>query len=297
MKSLFVLSTLVLGLGSSVAQAADLRTELRNLAQPLVRTTTREIHVYHWAPKKSIVGANDPRPIAARDARVRDYLLYLKELFWTPVKHGGMAGNGVYVSTDPIATSAYGGVHDFSIDKDWTLVQMVMPAGTRFIHLRNLVMFSKPVETLMKTAGCNAMDLEGLFESDYQPKCRQIRNELVWDLDLMALYYGYSASDFREMCSTPQNQRTNGAFVLFDDRSINMPRMVSLTADIPAQDQHGELRLIIRGLFEQFYKAYNYSSTDTLIPWPSLKGQRPRTDVQAWARHTLFGCGGWSEDL
>lgn len=285
--------TLFLGLSaiflSGPQASADGRSELAQLARPFVKQTTRELHVYHWAAQDRVFG-QVVGPMDSRDPRALGYASYLKELFWNPGNAGGAVGPGFYVAIDPVASKQYGGAN-------WFLLQVVMPARTRYLDLGAFETASAnrlppSLLTYLKAKSCETRFFSEIFMNTPQAGCRAVRDQLVRDLDLMALRYLFMATQMKSLCES----RSNEAFVLFDDRAMGWDRMIVLTADIPADDPHLENRVLINALFaaadqpEVMIGGVDY-------PWPSLASVKPRIDVRAWARSTLFGCGGHAEDL
>lgn len=275
----FAAAVLVMILVSGGFQAqAGISDELRAHAAPWVRSTSREVHLYHWVPRTNVGDRSDRRPIQARDPRVLGYVGYLKELFWNPSRGGGgVVGSGLYVAIDPVISQNYGG-------PDFVLIQFVMPARVRYLDIASGPTFSSSLQSQLRAAGCGAYHLESLFAADSVPACRSARDRLIRDLDVMAIRYRFASTQFSGWCS----QRPDVAMVLFDDRAIGWDRLIAMTPQRPSRDPQHENRLIIRSLFEQA-RAPN-------APWPELRGSAPETDVEAWAQRTLMSCGGLSED-
>src|SRR5947209_2827751 len=97
-----ILMGVLLSLAPLGAWAGDLTLE--EDATPLVKVLSRPINVYHWVAREraglTVQGLVDPH-----SRKVLTYTKNQVDLFWqTQLPQAGTLGNGLYVSTDPIAT-------------------------------------------------------------------------------------------------------------------------------------------------------------------------------------------------
>src|SRR4051812_30187516 len=95
------------GLASTPVFSGDVTLE--EDAGPLVKALSRPVEVFHWVSREraglSVRGRVDPH-----GAKVLSYTRKQIDAFWqTGVPQSGTLGNGLYVSTDPVATREYGG--------------------------------------------------------------------------------------------------------------------------------------------------------------------------------------------
>jgi hypothetical protein len=267
-------------LASSPSFGATLQENLAKYAATLTRTVSqgRELHVYHWAPRSSVVAGKDTRRPLVDLAN--EYLGYLKEVAFWQARGSGAAGGGIYAAADPVATASYGGGAN-----DWVLIQFVLEPGVKFLDALSDPMFPAELAAQARQAGCGSVNLIGLLTNPYSPGCKYLRDELIRVSGAGAIRYNYSVANLRSCPS-----RRQGAFVLFGDDAINWGRISVFTPDVPAGEEPGRLenRLIIRDVFldSGFYSPI----------WPSLNGRNASSDVHAWMRANLMGCGSFPED-
>jgi|GEM_PF-1634562 len=280
------------------ADEASVDRELLAYAQPWVRRLSRDVHVYHWAPRANVGDRNDKRPLTALDPRAKHYLNYLKEQFWTDNNAtNSVMGHGVYAAIDPVITAGYGSASGMGLDlesTDWALMQIVIPKDTQFLALPSLDSLSTPSTTLVQglaKLNCPVGSLNRIFSSaNNAAPCKAVRDRLVQRLDVQALRYQYASMEI-PVCVPV---RDPWAFVLFDGRALNLDRLVVFTPQLPARpDAQSENRLLIQGIFDS---VANASGLPPGFPWPALTKQKPKTDLAAWAKSNLANCADYPED-
>ncbi len=259
----------------------DAAKALADYARPKVRTLSRDAHVFHW----TWAFDHSSPPLQPMDHRLGEYATYLKESFWDPATNSDdLVGPGLYVAIDPLASNAFGN----------TLLQLVMPAGMPFLAT-DIDYFPPDLQISINRIGCLASSIRDVFgaaENGEQKPCRTLRHKLVRDLGVWAIRY-YWQSELSRLC----NGSAQYAFVLYDDRAINASRIVAFpfdpnlrkNASLPPEDGHGENRLILNSMA---LKAYG----DTSQFWKVPEGTQPKTDIDAWMRDNLVGCGNYPED-
>jgi hypothetical protein len=249
-------------------QAADTRQMLADYVRPYVQTLPREFHVYHWTAGSKITGSADAQ-LPPMDPRIRDYATRIKDLFWNPFRNadGGMAGDGLYVAIDPVASRSYGD----------TLLQIVMPEGTRFLAF-GLQYFPPLLLRAMQAQGCDQNTVVSLFVRSWTSEdCRRLRDRVTRDLDIQAIRYSWSSSLYR-IC----NRLVPWAFVIIDERALNPDRIVAFRpADAPQPDAHAYNRVLLNEIARKAGASF----------WTELDLSAPAMDVDAWIRDNLYGCG------
>lgn len=244
---------------------------LQKAFEPFVKTTSRDIHFYHWAPRSNLTNDNQSSPT---DQQVSDYIHYLIGEFyqWKTERKG--KSRAFFVAIDPVGTKTYG-------QSDWVLIQTVVPSGFRYLDMEGQKSLPNTAQQAMEKLGCTLIPYKelGIFSPQNEP-CLDVAVKLVKNLNIVAMRYAYenSALPFSKIC--PDN-RYRSALMIFDDRGIGWNKLVSFTKeDIPNSDPHYENRLLIQKIFELANSSL----------WPSLQGKYPSFDTANWMKENLMGC-------
>lgn len=226
------------------------------LAAKNLKRLPRAVRVYRWGPlHEHIQGSADDAGVAVRDERIKGFLRRLKEEFWDVdrVHSGCMAGLGVYCAKNALASMSYAG------SPHWCVVQLVLPEGTPFLDIRT------------------CPEQSGHFNSNNRWRQRR-KVKLIQALGAQALLYDWNG---------------RGAFVLCDDRSLNLDQMTVYTRHQsptePWDDYHA--RLLIQEQIKR--RGGGRSLIESGLPWPPshLASHRPFADdseFAAWEQTNLF---------
>jgi hypothetical protein len=188
-----------------------------------------------------------------------------------------MLGNGLYVSTDPVATREYGG-------DSWALVRYTLPKGFRFLDIRasdRQVPLSTRSLDRLRAKGCQAPSFNRLLASDAGPLCRKIVADTLKVVQADAVLYWYAVVDF-DQCP----KRPGSAFLIVDGT-----RFMPEGAVVFTEESSGVDRLMIQTMFRD-----TRHPNAGLLPWPKLEGRKPEREYAAYVESSVFGCGAAEED-
>lgn len=262
--------------------------------RPYVKALTRPVTTWSYAPREKI-GLPPEGPVQPDDPALARFLQQRFGRYWdlTLEPHPYSMASGLYVAADPVASRAFGGVGD----RSWSLMQVVLDPGFRFLDVRSLgegrdqvLRFPPEILETLAGAGCDAKHAAGVITMLESRACRAIAVRTMTELDVDGILY-----DFRSAPLAGCDERLHGAFILIRAEAVDLTRARVFTAR-PTRDGSGdEDRLRIRDLFVRAAQAGSVRTP----PWPDLEGipaPAGPAGMDAWIRESLFGCGDHAED-
>lgn len=267
----------------------------------LTKTLGREVTVYHWVerglvskefagsilPAVGFVNVRAPALIEAVERNLETRM----ERFWdlsVPVSGraedgGAMAPNGLYVATEPIISRSYGG-------RNWLLVELRLPAGTRFIdgRYRHGALGTHLVEAL-ESRGCrNPLPVQGrdtvfaarnLLKADtHQVSCRRSLNEIAAATGSSALLYIFKREPVPACRAVFE---WNAAFVLVDSAGVEVGSAQPFIPETAPQDDGLDAR---RSLLN---RVFEHSGLGRLFPTIAVSKDE---EMRRLLREQYFAC-------
>ncbi len=284
---------------------AALLADLVEQARTRVKTFSRPVMTYHWT-HRSDVQIPLQGAVADSDPRFSQYLDRRYKTYSRPDPHNqSMLGAGLYLSSDPVATRSYGG-------RNWVLFGLEFKAGAKYLDLIGDNGLPANLVTSLSVFGCSASSLSEIWDLDSTPACEAIRIALGTspNLKISALRYGYLSTSFVE-CRPRSTPGYGEAFVAWNGDGFNPAHSIPLVQETPLS---GSARTFIRqvqGLADeaiQNFRSLHGSNTSaialantrayerSLILFPTIHGQIPMSELQAWMQHSISSCGGYAED-
>ncbi len=264
---------------SPVAAALQLR----------LRVLSRPVYTFHYAPRARI-GLPPSGYAAPDDPLLPAFLRGKVERYWdlSQPTAAGAAASGLWAGIDPVAGRHFGGVGD-----GWALAQITLPAGFRFLEVREGSAghpdpgFPPEARRALAEAGCAVGHPAALLMQAESPACRHIAVRVLRELGVEGLLGSFPCTRFATC-----GQRSEGVFVLLDPASVAPDRVRLLTRDLRTGDAAADDRLRIQDLFARAREV----GSERPLPWPELAAAPPPAGMEAWMREHLLGCGDWAED-
>lgn len=262
--------------------------------RPYVKTLTRPVVTWSYAPREKI-GLPADGPVEPDDPALARYLQQRFGRYWdlSLEPHPYSMASGLYVAADPVASRAFGGVGD----RGWSLMQVVLDPGFRFVDVRSpgegkdqVLRFPPEILEALAAAGCDAKFAAGVITMLESRPCREVAVRTMAELDVDGILY-----DFRSAPLDGCDGRLHGAFILVRGEAVDLTRARVFTARPTRSGRGDEDRLRIRDLFLRAARAGSVRTP----PWPDLEGipaPAGPPDMDTWVRESLFGCGGHAED-
>jgi len=274
--------------GGTVARAVDAAVaELR----ARVKRLERPVHTYHYAPRRRIglpeAGYLPPwHPEALAFVRAKVGLYWDLELPTAPMQ----AVSGLWVGIDPVICRHFGGVGD-----GWALIQVVLPAGFRFVDVRThddgrrlAERFADEARDALAAAGCDVAFPASLLTLRESRACRELAVAALGRLDADGILLNFPRMPFRA-CG---DERPDGVFIVLRPSVLAGDRVRLMTRESVPADEAAEDRRRVRALFVRALAA----GSERTPPWPELAGAGEPVDLDRWMRDALLGCGGHAED-
>lgn len=294
------------------AEDADLKNlmaEIRPALQPMIKTLSRPVVLYHWTNRSS-VGVPLKGAVDSQDPLYSKYVTGTTQGFFRfQKKSRDMLGNGLYLAVDPVATRRYG-----AQGATWVLLALEVKKGARFLDLASR-MNSIPADLANRLAayGCGVTSWQDVFaradgsssgstwgKTIDGKKCQAVKAALATDpaLGIFAARYSYSATSYKD-CG-PRSY----AFNAWDSSGFDSNSSFGFSAGLaPANSKASVGQRLLRALFEAPV-AWGDRAAATAQniplnqwPYPELSGKASAQEVEAFKRERLLGCSTvYSED-
>ena len=275
---------------------------LKELAEPRVRTLSREIHSYHYhgEPAGQTARYYAPDSSWATDSVNRE----AQRVFHSNFRHfvrdfGSWLGNGMYTAMDPAITRSYASpnfLDDWTTNYDhpWVMYRVALPSGAKILDVSGSGRIdAETVQKMKELLDCDVSDVPGanlynmmVVNTERRHGCRVLINELVEELEITAIAYLFSTS-LRSLPSC--RTATQRAFIITDNLPRGSVRVYSSVLP-DGTDSASEERIAIQSIYRRM------AGTRPLL-WPALDGQNlSDSEVNSHASERLFGCGDHAED-
>lgn len=284
-----------------------------------VKTLSRPVDIYTWEPRASF-GSKPGELVLPQDPRAFDLLTRYANSFYDPNEKLGYEGpNGVYFAIDPFVSREWGSGQRLSSGREWSVIRVTIPAGTKFMDGRMDQRFTAGLQQFVSSHGCGATSMRELLNV----RARGDRRE-CWraytviasqaNVPMMAKFFYALAPEY---CTNHNSFITD--FIVTDPNV--MRDFAVFVPEIAVPDTAIEERIFIRDFWMLAKKAverkcggtpqvqrwedrFNSPVCNFLVSSPyqyALPWSLPESDLNSPAlkqriESTIFGCGNFRED-
>lgn len=306
-------------LGLTVLSYASNAQVWVNEAENYVKTLSRPVDIYTWEPRSSF-NAKAGEIVQPNDSRAYQLLVNYANLFRDPKEPLHYEGpNGIYFATDPFVSREWGSNQRLSNGREWSVIRVTLPKGTRFMDGRMDLKFTSGVQQFVSSKGCGATSMRELLNvrarSD-RKACWMAYTEMASLLKVQALAkFFYALAP--EYCANHNSFITD--FIVIDPGAVG--DFAVFVSEIPVQDTAVDERIFIRDFWMLAKKvvekrcagtapssvwenrfsspACNFYVTSPYqynLPWSLPEGDLASPVLKQKIEEKIYGCGNFRED-
>lgn len=222
------------------------------------------ISLYTWENRSSFVGSNQTGELDPKDKGVTEFLFGEASKFWDAKEAISYVGpNGVYFSTDPLASREWGAKTVGKIqnrnsldqvlkDETWSVTEVTLPRGARVLDGRREDVFGPDLTKFVNSYSCHAISMRKLLDqqrgiSDLERRnCWKVYTKMAEDSAISAVslyFYAFGPAE----CGMHSGSHATD-FVVFDKDVLK--DSVTLVKEIPQTDFYAQDRKFIQDYFQ-----------------------------------------------
>ena len=242
----FLPYTLILSLVSLTAFAENAPERWELELQPHIKALPRAVDIYTW-DLRSKMGSFAGDLVLPNDRRALEFLKREAAKFQRSSEELKYEGpNGVYFASGPFVSREWGSNQKplFQGDREWMLIRVRLPEGTRYLDGRSTLPFGRQLLTYIASFGCRAGNMRELLNVSSRADKRECWNAYTKIVPKIKVYV--MAKEFisiaPEYCPI---QNTHFTDFIAVDESV-MRDYAVFVSEIPSHDSGNLERFFIR---------------------------------------------------